>query len=91
MKPKQLGIEQVDVASEAKKGLGVGDLLLHFKVKGDTGLYHVAVVQTAPMRLAGTFRTNCTCWSGFMGFADADRTPVCKHARAVLEFIQEKL
>lgn len=77
-------IEQATPNERALKGLGLGDLLRHFKVTSDNGKeYYTAVLSRAEDR-TGRFRTTCTCWDSFVGFADADRAPVCKHADAVI-------
>jgi hypothetical protein len=88
---KAMTVEQVTPAARALEGVGMGDILRHFRVASDGQTYWVAVLKRGAEKHTGIIRTCYTCFDGFMGFADADRTPCCKHAVEALRYVREEL
>lgn len=80
-------LEQITPNPSALGGVGMGDTLWQFRVDGDDGSYHVALLIRLEDR-SRRVRSTCTCWDGFIGFADADRKPCCKHAEAAINLVK---
>jgi hypothetical protein len=78
-------VEQVTPSARALEGVGIGDILRHFRVASDDNIYWVAVLEIRADRRIGLRRTNCTCWEAWTNFADAGRKTCCKHAKACVE------
>jgi len=83
-------VEQIRPSVKALEGVGLGDVLAHFKVAHDGKECYVAVLVRGD-DASKRPRTACTCRDAFEGFADADRKPCCKHAEEGMRYMREEL